>query len=210
MSTMMVQSLRTGPARARGVTLFELMIALAVLAILAGLALPSYREFGIRQTVTSNVNSLLGSLNTARAEAVKRGRNVALIANGGNWNAGWQIVAGKADASGVVADPVSPGATQGACAADMDFDGVTPLCARFEGPVPDTYTVLAKATGSVDNGRVVFGPSGTAVGVTAFDFSVCRPSAYADATQSRRIVVAASGIVTTYRGTASSPAGTCG
>ena len=200
-----------GRRSAAGFTLFELMIAVAIVAILAAMAFPSYREFSQRMNVTNNTNQLVGALNAARSEAVKRGRQVAVIANGGNWSAGWQIVAGKVTALGTVDPPVSPGATTAECTAYMDLDGVTPLCPRFDGPLPDRYTLLAKGTGAgASDTEIVFGGSGALVGATSYDFSVCRPSENADPTQSRFVHVEPSGIITTYRDTTSSLAGTCG
>ncbi|WP_395682625.1 GspH/FimT family pseudopilin [Dokdonella sp.] len=201
-----------GRRSAAGFTLFELMIAVAIVAILAAMAFPSYRDFSQRMNVTNSTNQLVGALNTARSEAVKRGRQVAVIANGGDWSRGWQIVAGKATAAGTVTPPVSPGATSAACKAYMDLDGVTPLCPRFDGPLPDRYTLLAKGAGTgASDTQIVFGGSGALVPatVTNYDFSLCRPSQNADPTQSRRVHVAPSGIITTYRDTTSSPAGAC-
>ena len=193
-----------------GFTIFELMIAVAIVAILAAMAFPSYREFTQRMNVSNNTNQLVGALNTARSEAVKRGRQVAVIANGGDWSTGWEIVAGKATALGTVTPPVSPGATSAACMAYMDLDGVTPLCPRFDGPLPNRYTLLAKSGAGGSDTQIVFGASGALVGAALYDFSLCRPSANADPAQSRRVHVAPSGIITTYRDTSSSPAGTCG
>jgi type IV fimbrial biogenesis protein FimT len=198
---------------AAGFTLFELMISVAIVAILAAMAFPSYRDFSLRMNVTNNTNQLVGALNTARSEAVKRGRRVAVIANGGNWSNGWQIVAGKVTALGTVTPPASPGATAADCTAYMDLDGVTPLCPRFDDALPATYTLLAKGTGTgASDTEIVFGGSGSLVPstITSYDFSVCRPSQDADPTQSRRVHVEPSGIITTYRDTTSSPAGTCG
>jgi type IV fimbrial biogenesis protein FimT len=213
MSESSIRAAWTGRQSTTGFTIFELMITVAIVAILAAMAFPSYRDFTLRMNVTNNTNQLVGALNTARSEAVKRGRQVAVIANGGNWSDGWQIVAGKTTALGTVDPPVSPGATTAECTAYMDLDDVTPLCPRFDGPLPTTYTLLAKGagTGAIDT-EIVFGGSGAVVPatVTSFDFSVCRPSQDADPTQSRRVHVDPSGIITTYRDTTSSPAGTCG
>ena len=196
---------------ATGFTLFELMIAVALVAILAAMAFPSYRDFTMRMNVTNNTNQLVGALNTARSEAVKRGRRVAVIANGGNWNDGWQIVAGKVTAAGTIDPPASPGATTAECTAYMDLDGVTPLCPRFDGPLPPTYTMLAKGTGAgASDTEVVFGVTGELVDATEYSFSICRPIDRADPTQSRLVHVDRSGIITTYRDTTSSLAGTCG
>ncbi|HEU4664174.1 MAG TPA: GspH/FimT family pseudopilin [Dokdonella sp.] len=194
-----------------GFTMFELMITVAIVAILAGIALPNYREFMIRMTVTENVNTLLGALNTARAEAVKRGRRVAVIANGGDWNSGWQIVAGKATAAGSIDPPVSAGLSEADCAGDLDLDNETPLCARFDGPLPESYRILAKSESGLDDTQVVFASTGTMVNAGHwFNFSVCRPITNPDPAHSRQITVAESGIVTTQRDTSAAPAGTCG
>ncbi|WP_310735223.1 GspH/FimT family pseudopilin [Dokdonella fugitiva] len=205
------QGLSADHRSAHGFTLLELMVTVAIVAILAAMAFPSYREFTTRMTTSNNTNELIGALNLARSEAVKRGRQVAVIAINGNWANGWQVVAGKADATGAIAAPAAPGTTEATCRGYLDFDGATPLCPRFNGALPNTYYILGKATGAgaLDD-RVVFGSSGALVGSASnFDFSVCRPSAHADSNQSRHINVRASGIVTTNRGTSGSPAGPC-
>ena len=199
--------------RHQGFTLIELIIAVALVAILAAIALPSFREFSTRMTVTDNTNNLIGALNMARAEAVKRGRAAALIANDGDWNKGWQVVVAKETAPGVVQQvPVSPGATAVACAGYIDnVTGASgmPLCAQHRDALPDRYSILGKANGATDHGIVVFAPSGALRGANAFDFSVCRPTDQAKPEQSRRVHVGASGTVNGGRDTSSAPAGTC-
>lgn len=56
----------------RGFTLVELMIGLAVLAVVAAFAVPSFSSLLDRNRLTSTTNHLLGFLNGARVEAIKR------------------------------------------------------------------------------------------------------------------------------------------
>lgn len=199
---------RQRPHKASGFTLMELIITVAIVAILAAIALPSFREFTLRMTTTTNTNELVGALNTARAEAVRRGRSVAVIANGGNWNNGWQVVVAKTASGGGLEDPpTSPGATAAACAGSTE-DGVA-MCTQHRGAMEGGFTVLAKATGSANNGIVIFSPVGALSGATEFDFSLCRPAAMKDPAQSQRIRVAPSGVISSRRDTTGAPAGDC-
>lgn len=77
----------------RGFTMLELMITVAVIAILAALALPSFREFNIRMQVTDLTNDLVHDMSMARAEAAKRGSDVTVQA-AGTWSGGWSVKAG--------------------------------------------------------------------------------------------------------------------
>lgn len=58
--------------RQRGVTLIELMVTLAVLAILVTLAAPSFAEFRERQALRGVADSLVATLGLAKEEAIKR------------------------------------------------------------------------------------------------------------------------------------------
>ena len=60
----------------RGFTLLELMVAIAVLAILVTVGVPSFRDLIQNNRVTTQTNELVSALNFARTEAVKRGRNI--------------------------------------------------------------------------------------------------------------------------------------
>jgi prepilin-type N-terminal cleavage/methylation domain-containing protein len=64
--------------RARGLTLVELMIAIAVLAVLATLALPSFEDHLARRRVEGLAQGLRADLDLARSEAVQRNEAVTL------------------------------------------------------------------------------------------------------------------------------------
>jgi type IV fimbrial biogenesis protein FimT len=204
----------SGTLPARGFTLVELLVTISIVAILAALAFPSYREFSIRMSVGDNTNSLVGALNAARSEAVKRGRAAAVIANGGSWDNGWQVLVAAEDADGNIQDtPTSPGTTAAACEAYLDDaangDSTVPLCLLHRDALAEGYRVLSASEGGGADDAVVFGPTGALRDATGFDFSVCRPSADADPTQSRRIHVTGTGLIESRRDATDSAAGSC-
>jgi type IV fimbrial biogenesis protein FimT len=58
--------------RATGFTLLELMVTLAVLGILLGIAVPSFQSSLTNSRLTTAANDLVGALQAARSEAIKR------------------------------------------------------------------------------------------------------------------------------------------
>jgi len=76
-----------------GFTLTELMMVVLILAIGAGLAIPTVRDFNQRQCVSTGVNGLIADINYARSESIRRNGNVSICISsdgatctgGANW-----------------------------------------------------------------------------------------------------------------------------
>jgi type IV fimbrial biogenesis protein FimT len=67
-------------ATAAGFTLIELLVALAVGAILVTIAIPAFRTLLRNYQLSTQADDFLGSVQTARSEAVKRSASVVLCA----------------------------------------------------------------------------------------------------------------------------------
>lgn len=69
--------------RESGFTLIEVIVALAVLAILLVIAVPAFRTMTTSNKLTTNANEVLMVLRSARSEAVKRNRQVSFCQHTG-------------------------------------------------------------------------------------------------------------------------------
>ena len=73
----------------------ELMVVLAIAAILSTLATPSFRGILRSYRMTGAANDLLAAVNLTRAEAIARGSRVDIVPNSGGWANGWTIFTDK-------------------------------------------------------------------------------------------------------------------
>lgn len=74
------------PVRAAGFTIVELMVTLAVVAILAALAVPTMRSVIENSHIRATSQSLQNGLAMARAEAVRLNTQVEFVLTGAGWN----------------------------------------------------------------------------------------------------------------------------
>jgi type IV fimbrial biogenesis protein FimT len=87
------------PSGSHGFTLIELMVAVAMIAILSAVAAPSFSEMMVRSAIRSASSDLGGDLNLARSEAIRVGGRVsvcpraspAAMTCGSDWAQGWLV-----------------------------------------------------------------------------------------------------------------------
>ena len=84
---------------ARGFTLMELLVALAIAAILFAIGVPTFRNVATGSQLSSAANDLLASIQLARSEAIKRNVEVSICPSsdglvcdlGEDWEIGWIV-----------------------------------------------------------------------------------------------------------------------
>lgn len=76
---------------ARGFTAIELMVTVAILAVLAAMAAPSFTGLMERWRGRQVTEGLQSSLYLARSEAIRRGGNIQINANSNGWSNGWTV-----------------------------------------------------------------------------------------------------------------------
>jgi type IV fimbrial biogenesis protein FimT len=89
------------PRALAGMTLIELMITIAIVAMLMAIGVPSYKYVTNANRIASEVNSLLGDMQLARAEAIKEGLPVTVCSSSDgascsgstSWRTGWIVFA---------------------------------------------------------------------------------------------------------------------
>ena len=74
----------------QGFTLIELMITIAILAILLGLGTPSLQTMIHNNQVAAQNNELMGLINFAKSESVRRNTDVTMLLTNGS--TGWSAI----------------------------------------------------------------------------------------------------------------------
>jgi type IV fimbrial biogenesis protein FimT len=88
-----------------GFNLFELVIVMLIVAIIAAIGIPSFKYVTASNRISSEINALLADMRYARVEAIKEGLPVTVCAstpstnyttcvgsgNSGSWTSGWIV-----------------------------------------------------------------------------------------------------------------------
>jgi type IV fimbrial biogenesis protein FimT len=80
--------------RGKGVSLVELLVVLALAAILAGVAMPAFHDVLRRQRLRTATNDLLAAIDLTRSQAIARGGKVLMAPlepGGADWQPGWTV-----------------------------------------------------------------------------------------------------------------------
>jgi type IV fimbrial biogenesis protein FimT len=81
--------------RTRGFSLIELMVVIAIAAVLFGIGVPNMQQYVVSSRLSSTSNEFFTTLNLARSEAVRRSAQVTLVtsgaANSRDWTTGWTM-----------------------------------------------------------------------------------------------------------------------
>jgi type IV fimbrial biogenesis protein FimT len=96
-------------AAQQGFTLLELLMTVAILAIVLTVGIPSFAETIRNNRLASGANELRASLALARSEAAKRGVQVSICPRSGNacadsleWSTGWLVFLDEVAPTGTI------------------------------------------------------------------------------------------------------------
>ena len=153
-------------SHARGFTLVEMMVTIGAAAILIGLAVPSFMNTIQDAHMTAAANDMLGSLQLARSEAIKRHAAVTICnsadpnkspasCDGGGWEDGWLVFVDSTDANPDPNGRIDDGEQVIRSGRGFARDKITTIIADNAAPLADHLTFLASGfpQGDVPGGR---------------------------------------------------------
>ena len=170
----------------RGFTLIELMVTIAVAAVLMAWAAPNFVEFRRNSALTSTTNTLMAALNSARSEAMKHSAFAMVVPqDNANWATGWRVFVDKN--------------------LNQTFDAGTDQLVLEQMALPDFLLISGNGTAAGGSPYVLYNGSGysrTKNGAFgALTFSIERNDVTGDrrTQQTRRLIVSRTGRVRSCR-----------
>ncbi len=170
----------TNRPKRHGFTVVELMVTLAIAAVLISYALPAFNGFVAQRTISAKVSDFVIAINYARSEAAKLGGTVSVQAvdetDGDNeWGPGYCVVVGNpGNCNGTVLRRFSASANMTLDATDA-FDTLGTLSFNSRGLLaPAAVGTLQLCSNDVDNdpGRLI---GISLIGRTTTRELVCNP-----------------------------------
>ncbi|MGI4777785.1 MAG: GspH/FimT family pseudopilin [Janthinobacterium lividum] len=171
--------------RGAGFTLIELMVTIAIAAILLLIATPSFVSFQRNAELTSAANSFVAAVNAARGEAMKTSLHAMAVPTDGDWSKGWTVFV---DSNG-----------------SSVLDAATDPIVLQQAALPSYFTASGSGSAAASPPYVLFDASGyaktKAAGFGALTLTIARNdlSGADQLQQTRRIVVAKTGRARTCR-----------
>jgi len=147
-------------SRMLGFTLMEMVITIAILAILVSLAAPGFQSLILSQRVKNASFDVFSSITYARSEAVTRNAPVTITpTTAGNWANGWSITA--ADGTVLKTENALPNITLTG-PASVSYNGMGHRDTTVPCPFPSNRCFSLSGTGvSASNSRCIrIDPSG--------------------------------------------------
>ena len=178
----------------RGFTIVELMIVIALLAVMVSVGVPAFLNFTQTNTVAATANRFMSSLALAKSEAIKRNTNITVCrfvqtgattftcTNDGLWEQGWGVWV------------------------DQNTNGVIDNTEwiKREAGLPVGYTLRSSTNNFVSS--VTFNSGGDASGDFGSNADILRLcEASGDLNRSRGIRIDGTGRATVINGTAACP-----
>ena len=172
---------RVGRIVVRGFTIIELMVTVAVIAILAAVAIPSFESIINGNRITSQANELVGVMQRARSEAIRFNQRVYICSSSNGtscaassrWS-GWlvfrddngdaQPAAAEIMSQGLVKDPVVVTSALNPGVLHFRSDGLAR--GTGNGLLATSFTVCIATTRPAQNIRGIAMASGSRMNIT--------------------------------------------